>query len=615
MTRWLIVALAIVLLLSGCANNGSTSDEEATDAMQQTQTTVNTGLYQPQHIETDTSGAIRCFPLKKKDYYGCVKFGEDLLLLRDDEGTQISLYQGQNLEFVKSVSLGEGVTPTMEQIYINEQGLGYFDSKNRAIVFLNEDLVEIGRVYLPEDMHELAWMTPNWKTVYYCSDAGICALDLQTHISRVLYAQEALSQEVTGIFGDGKAIRYEVSLKEGKSKTLLIDTATGLVLKEGKFLNDLQTSGDHYYLPKTTWGVLQLKFGNGEENKVLWPEEKGAETHVLFPNRAAVTIQYLDDEEQNQATSLSYYDLESGLRTAKIKLEWTTKVWNLYGDGNGGVWMFAEYLNQNVLFYWDTAKSVNTEETVYTAPFYTAENPDEAGLKNTAAAAKKIAKEFGVEILIWEDAVKAAPNDQFFTGQHITQVYDKYLPKLKKLLAKFPEDFFTQTTDKKLKILLVKEISGVPAWGTLKSSTITQYWKKDVPYIALTMDRNFEKNFYHAVGLFLETQVLSHSSSYYEWFKLNPKGFTYDNSYIKNLKRKDTQYLTRKNPYFIDLFSMSYAKEDRAMIFQYACTPGNEKYFDTKILYRKMERICEGIRTAFDLEDVKTEFLWEQYLK
>ena len=585
--------------------------------MEQTQATVLTGLYQPENIETDTSGAVRCFSLKESDYYGCAKFGKDLLLLRKGEGTEISLYQGENLEFVKTVSLGKGVVPAMEQIQINEQGIGYFDSKNRAMVFLNNDLVEIGRVYLPEDMHELAWMTPNWKTVYYCSDKGICTLDLQTHISRVLLAQEAFHQEITGIFGDGKAVRCEISLQEGEKRTLLIDTATGLVLREGEYLNNLQTSADDYYLPKTTWGILQLKFGNGEQDKVLWPAEKGTETQILFPNRAAVTVQYQasTDTQQDPAAVLSYYDLETGLCTARVALEWTTKVWNLYGDGNGGVWMFAEYLNRNVLFHWDTKKSENSDETVYTAPFYTAENPDTGGLAQNASAAAELANRFGVEILVWQDAVAAAPDDQMFTGQHMTHVYEKFLPKLEELLGKFPEGFFTKTTEKKLKFALVEGISGVPAWGTLETSTNAQYWKGDVPFIALTMDETFEQDFYHAVGLFVETRVLSHSSAFYEWNRLNPSGFSYDNSYIKNLERTDTVYTEGDGRCFIDLFSMSYAKEDRATIFQYACTPGNEAYFQSKVIQEKLSRICKGIRTAFGLKNVETQFLWEQYKK
>ena len=90
--------------------------------------------------------------------------------------------------------------------------------------------------------------------------------------------------------------------------------------------------------------------------------------------------------------------------------------------------------------------------------------------------------------------------------------------------------------------------------------------------------------------------------------------FVYDDDYIQNLKRIDTTYIEGEKPYFINLFSMSFAREDRATIFEYACAPGNEEYFKTPVLQEKLKRICKGIREAYGLKKVETEFLWEQYL-
>ena len=59
---------------------------------------------------------------------------------------------------------------------------------------------------------------------------------------------------------------------------------------------------------------------------------------------------------------------------------------------------------------------------------------------------------------------------------------------------------------------------------------------------------------------------------------------------------------------------MSYAKEDRATIFEYACMPGNEEIFKSAAIQKKLQRICKGIREAYGLKKVEKEFLWEQYL-
>ena len=60
---------------------------------------------------------------------------------------------------------------------------------------------------------------------------------------------------------------------------------------------------------------------------------------------------------------------------------------------------------------------------------------------------------------------------------------------------------------------------------------------------------------------------------------------------------------------------MSYPKEDRARMMEYAMTPGNESCFETETMQKKLRQLCIGIREAMELEDAADAFLWEQYLK
>jgi hypothetical protein len=123
------------------------------------------------------------------------------------------------------------------------------------------------------------------------------------------------------------------------------------------------------------------------------------------------------------------------------------------------------------------------------------------------------------------------------------------------------------------------------------------------------MDADLERNFYHAIGHLTDTRVLSASTAYYEWEKLNPPNFAYDNDYIANQDRDAGDYLLDSDRWFIDTFAMSFPVEDRSRIFEFACLPGNENYFSSKIMKQKLQRVCKGIREAFDLEgDKKTSF-------
>ena len=608
MVRCLGMLLVLALLLCGCAQN--TAEPTAPTENQNQSTNVATGLYVPESaIEQATDGAVRSFQLED-GYYGCAILGDELILMgKAGEEGMLALYQGENLEEVRTLNLGENVTPALSQIQIGPQGIGYFDSANKDVVFLNGDFVETGRMHLPEELQGDAWLSPDWQMVYFCTDKGIHAMNLQTGISRLLKEQNAFSQQITGGFGSGEVLRYELQIAEGQKKTLLIDAETGVALQEGEYLNALITKGEQYFLNQTDRGVRQLRFGDGEDHQILWPGEADAQPVMLFDNNAIVTI-----ESAEQQICLAYYDLGTGLRTSAINLPDVAEAWSMQGDGKNGVWFFVrDAENAQWLYHWDTDKSATGDEMDYTAPRYTQEEPDTDGLAQIAQKATEAGNIFGVDILVWKDAAATAPGDQFFTEEHVTQLYDLYLTKLTQALNAFPEGFFTQSTEK-LQIALVQKIAGEPAWGTLAEADCVQFWNGKTPVVALTMGEDFERNFFHGVYLYMETRILSKSSALYEWFRINPSDFDYDNNYITNLERTDTTYIEGEKPYFIDLFSMSYAKEDRATIFEYACMPGNEAYFQTPVIQEKLRRICRGIREAYGLKQVLWDFRWEQYL-
>ena len=609
MVRCLGVLFALLMLLSGCVQE----IVEPTAPKEHINQPDNeaTGLYVPDStVERVTDGAVRGFRLEG-GYYSCAMLCDELILMRKagEEGT-FALYRGENLEEVRTVSLGKNVAPVLSQMQISERGIGYFDAENQDVVFLNRDLVETGRMHLPADLQGDAWLSPDWQTVYYCTDMGIHAMNLQTGISRLLKEQNAFYQQITGGFGNGEVLRYELEISEGKKQTQLIDAETGLALQKGDYLNALITEKEQYFLNQMDRGLRQLRFGDGEDHQILWPAEENAQPQMLFANQAVVMVQ-----REESGISLAYYDLQTGTRTAAITLGDVSEACSLQGDGKKGVWLLVtEDSGAQWLYHWDTGKSATGDEMDYTAPRYTREEPDNEGLTQVAQKATEVGSKFGVDVLVWKEAAATAPADQFFTEEYVTQLYDLYLSRLEQTLSIFPEGFFKQFSVGKLQIALVRKIEGEPAWGTLAETNCVQFLNGKTPVVAVTMDEDFERNLYHGVYLAMEARILSKSAALYEWFRLNPSDFNYDNNYITNLERTDTKYTEGENRYFIDLFSMSYAKEDRAQIFEYACMPDNEEYFQAPVIQEKLRRICMGIREAYGLKKEETVFLWEQYM-
>ena len=328
---------------------------------------------------------------------------------------------------------------------------------------------------------------------------------------------------------------------------------------------------------------------------------------MLFEDNGVVMVQSAETQ-----TGLACYDLTTGTRAAEVVLPDVIRVWGMAEGAEKKLWFFGEDAEgQTMLYCWDMDKSVTEDETVYTAPWYTPDDPDTDGLAEIQKKADELGKKFGVKILIWEDAAKTAPKKKTFTQEHMTQLYAHYLPQMEQVLGDFHKTMFTKTSEEKLQIVLLNKIEGtdIPA-----GMNCLQFWNGSTPVVAITLGEDFVSDLYHGIYLYMEARILSKSSALYEWYKYNPAKFDYDNDYMANSKRTDTTYLTGKKPYFIDLFSMSFAREDRATIFEYACMPGNEEIFQSAAIQKKLQRICKGIREAYGLKKVETEFLWEQYL-
>ena len=59
---------------------------------------------------------------------------------------------------------------------------------------------------------------------------------------------------------------------------------------------------------------------------------------------------------------------------------------------------------------------------------------------------------------------------------------------------------------------------------------------------------------------------------------------------------------------------MSFPKEDRARIMEYAMLDGYDDYFTSPTMQAKLHQLCLGIRKAFNLEKSPDVYRWEQYL-
>lgn len=613
----LIPILLALLLLCGCAAEPEPTETQ-TPTTEYVEPTEPAGSYEPgSEEEIATGGALRTYPVEEEAAYAITMVGNDVLLFSGLDRTVLTLMTGENLYTIAQTTLDITVHPDDPSFRITENGITYYDDQDGSLVFLDQDLNEVSRKHTPEAMTGSPILSGNRMKLYYCTADAIRVLDLETGIDRLLKEISYPEQWVGGILLDDTVLCCCVRDENGEN-ALFLSTETGELLYQRE--NDLTVSTcDGSYYVNIPEGIMRLSlFGRvGEEPWMLSPRDPFAPNWYLENINAAVTA-----SETDESLTLDYYDLETGLRSASLSLTEVYAPESIEADASTGyVYLLAEQTDEtgHRIYRWDTAKSPSGDMSIYTGERYTLQNPDANGLALCDDRAFELSQIYGVEVLVGMDAVAIEPWDYELYPEYQVPVVNQMLDQLEQVLQTYPDGFFRTLTEKTtnvpVKICLVRSMYGSPESGSLDTANGIQFWDGSDAYVAIGAGELFSQTFYHEMFHVIETCVYSHSNAYDDWNKLNPKGFEYDYDYLTNLDRVEEDYLQEETRCFVDTYSMSYPKEDRARIMEYASVEGNESLFVSKTMQKKLEALCVGIREAFDLREYPNAMIWEQYLK
>lgn len=612
--------LALTLLLGGCAKEPKPTEPALTEpTTAATEPAVPDSPYPlfPNYehrstVEVLTGGAVGVYPLGGEDYYAVRPMGSGVLLFSGTEETTLTVLSEQGRYSV--VVTDRLLYPDDCTLRITENGVAYYDETDRCVVFLDAMLQETARISMPEELTGKLVMSSDQQYVYYFDDAALRCLELNSGISRLLKECSFPSQEVTALHFEGTVLECAIT-DLGVKQTMYVSTATGEMLFLGEEFPTLYTGAEFYY----------AQWFDGYEMRNIFGELSGTSQYLVIadegdgvypmPQRRGVAVSTSD----STGSTVTYYDLTTGVRSAEARMAGVWMPSSMTEDSDSGlIWFLGGDSEEvtNTLYCWDTTLSATGETESCTQPHYTDEQPDTAGLELCAQTAQALASRFKVRIRIWETAASIAPEDYSFTPETRVPVYEEYLVLLEQALAVYPDNFFKtlgkNSDNDYLTICLVRGAVGSTELGSLEQAAGVHFWNEGSAYVTLVMDEDFQKTFHHEVFHAIDSYVLTETQAYDFWNDLNPKGFRYDLSYISNQGREDFQYLEKANRSFIDMYSMSFPKEDRARIMEYAVMSGNESYFESDTMQAKLKTLCDGIREAFKL---KGTYLWEQYLK
>lgn len=618
----LIAVLLLTLLLCGCG--GQASDPTlppSTDPAPAAAPTEPAGLYDPGHsLEEATGGALQAFPLKQDDAWGIIPMGDGLLLFSGQENTTLTRLSGATLYETASAALSCFVSPASPTFQISDKGITYYDSDAQELVFLDTELKEVSRFSLPEGIQGEPALSGDRKLLYYCRADSLRCLDLETGIDRLLKEMTFPDQYIVSLHCGDTVLECGVRHEGGSVYELYISTQTGELLYESMESIDLWTQDDLYLAAAHDGVCREILVGSAHFGP------SALETGVYEVTPVPVLelgggILITADAEQNE-TLLNYYDLHTGKRTASLTLPGTAQLTDFSAGPDGRIWFLRhdEQERAGVICCWDTSRSAVSDDTVYLTPRRTADAPDLDGLEQCAEEAERLSEKHGVQIHVWQEAAAIQPWDYTLVPEYQVSLILHDLKLLDEALSLYPEGFFAEaasgSSSETLHLCLVRSILGNADSGVLDSANGLQFWD-DRPdaYICVTPGADMVQALHHELFHIIDSRVLSTCSAYDNWNELNPDGFSYDFDYIINLSRTEDELVSGETRAFIDAYSMSYPKEDRARMMEYAIGAGNSSYFESETMQRKLRQLCLGIREAFGLGKETAVYPWEQYLK
>lgn len=616
-----LIPILLALLLCGCAPQTEPTPPPATQpAITEPAPTVS--LYDADSgLESATDGAIRVYPLNRFDCTAIAPMGTDILVFSNPVSTTVTRYSGDDLYVVASQEIGHGVHPSSPAVVISENGLTYYDSYENQLVYLNGALEEVKRTDLPDSLRDVPALSADRTQLYYCTADALRCLDLETGLDRLVKELYFSLQTPTALHCGDTVISCLVEDTVGNRSQLFISTETGRLLYE-TFEETAVHTKDSFYFAVYQDGIYpELLVGDSEQGPTLLrPYTYGSTFHALMENKAAVLV---TENAACNTLQLDYYELQSGRQTASVTIADTDAPFGFLA-ARDSIW-FLRYDPQygcEVLCQWDISRSATGDTSSCLSTRYSMEKPDYDGIAACRQIADRLSARYGVQVLLWTDATAFQPWDYTLIPEHQVPVIRNELKELETFLSLYPQGFLqtaaATTACGRIQICLVRSILGnTDASESFDEVVGLQYWDSNTnAYLSLSASRNLLiQNACHEMFHIIDSRVLTLCKAYDDWDELNPKGFEYDHDYIANLSREEPQWLDGPERAFIDRYSMSYPREDRARIMEYAMTDGNEHCFESETMQKKLRQLCIGIREAFGLKHYTQPLLWEQYLK
>lgn len=582
-----IPLVMLCLLLCGC---GQQPFPEATDS-------PLPQAAEDRSLPETAGGEVEKTPLNLPSVQGLRAFGNDLLLFSGEETTVLTLLDGQTLEVLSIASLDVFLDRRDPSLRLHADGrLSFHDPEKNATVLLDKHLQEIRQIPTPGAAVCAPILSEDTRELFYCTASHLRAWDLETGIRRCIKELASEHTLLADVLLEGTVLQCQ-----NGEEILFLSTDDGRILRRVTGDVSLQTRGQQYC------GSLRLGhsdlyvFGEGDAAAQMLIPEDTAEKALFLPESGMLLTASLRPDGTRE---LTLYDLTAGHRITSMALAPNRQILDCVSVGQG-ICLLIRQEETFVLYRW-TPQSAPEDRISRVFPCIPSEE-----LPACQAAAAALEERYRFRILFGESTAAFSSASCAVIPENLEPLLQHGLRLLAEKLALFPPEMLQQTAAhfSEARICLVRDlIQSDPSISEAGCLIL----EEDTATILIPVGALSGPELYRQLFHLMEIHIFGNSNVFDDWQDLNPAGFRYDYSYEANALRDSGIYLWRDSRAFVDTFSMSYPKEDRASIFAHAMLPGQEELFSSSAMQQKLRAVCTGIRDAYGLSE---SCPWEQYLQ
>lgn len=613
MKRKVLILLCVCLLLSACQTPVQTTDPTTEPIIPTTQTMAEPLLEQGRILEESPN--ILYIPsdvVEDMMPTGFHLLGNDLLLSQFEANGMalklLSLKDGSlSAEAVVSVAPATA-------LFIGNGRIGLCDRMSGKVTILDDHLQTLQTYRVNADGDDW-YLDPELDTLYIFSvDRGLLSVELETGEESWL-VDNGFRVVCKGMGADSLLFSF-VNREDQMTYNRCLTMSTGALehLPADDPILEGTRHGNTWFMRSAAEDGAYTLVHDGVAASFHWSDSDVR----LLPQRQELMV--ADPSGRN----LTIYGIDGSFRsTCALPQNSENFVASelLWSDYWGG-YFFADFVDSSCrLMFWDVRSDSTGEslEVITESEIPSSEPLLEAGLYERAA---ELSQRFGVEILIGE---QCALSYTTYLTEPLTdpQLVSNALYVLEDALSQYPDGFISQlrhNTYEMIRIELVSDL--VLRDAEMNKPTNAAGFAQPVGnryLVVLEANDLYPETVYHEmahiISARLEWDSLIREDAIFsdeDWMALQPEGFQYAMVY-SNLPDEYVAYVSAG--YFINMYSMSFATEDRSELMSEAMALKHWLFEPGTGRREKLQFYADCIRDCFDTTDWPETTRWERVLR